>query len=193
MPKMIVITGGPCAGKTSALTELRRRFCSDVEFVPEAATDLILDGIAPWTCDSWLEFQTHVMQLQLKREAAAVSGAYTLVICDRGVCDSRAYLTEDEYEQALAANGLTCETALARYDAVFHLESAAKGDPAAYTQANNKARFENVEEAAEADDRIAAAWADHPNLMRIPYNPDFNAKMDTLAHAIEQLRLEPEA
>lgn len=157
-------------------------------FVPEAATDLILAGTAPWTCASMLEFQTRVIALQLEREDAAFEDAArlgdALVICDRGVCGSRAYLTGKEYAAALAANSLTERDALDRYDAVFHLESVAIADEAAYTQANNDARFEDAAEAALADKRTLAAWSAHPNLRVIASEKTFEAKARNLADAI---------
>ena len=193
--RTIVITGGPCAGKTSALAALRDRFEHDgipAVFVPEAATDLILDGIAPWTCDSMLAFQTQVMALQVRREAealreAAALGPDTLVICDRGICDSHAYLTDADYQQALLSNGLSESQSLARYDAVFHLQSIAIADPASYTHANNEARFENVEEAVLADERTKSAWSAHPRLTVIPSSPDFDDKVATLLAGIAAL------
>ena len=47
----IVITGGPCAGKTTALSKLEKHFTGlgfRVIFINETATELILNGIAPW-------------------------------------------------------------------------------------------------------------------------------------------------
>lgn len=189
--KRIVITGGPCAGKTSAMEYLRGRLADAgiaAVFVPEAATDLILAGTAPWTCASMLEFQTQVIALQLERETAALEEAASLgdalVICDRGVCDSHAYLSDGEYAAALATNGLAEQDALARYDAIFHLESVAVADEAAYTQANNGARFENATEAALADKRTLDAWAAHSNLRIIANEATFEAKARNLADAI---------
>ena len=51
----IVITGGPCAGKTTAMSWIQSNFTKlgyTVLFVPETATELISGGIAPWTCGS---------------------------------------------------------------------------------------------------------------------------------------------
>ena len=186
----VVITGGPCAGKTSAMdvlrAELARRGVA-ARLVPEAATDLILSGVAPWTCASMLEFQTQVIRLQLEREAAAFAGGAALVVCDRGVCDSHAYLSDADYGRALAANGLSARDALARYDAVFHLESVAKASPGAYTRANNSARFEDAHEAAAADDRTLAAWAAHPRVRVIANEASFERKAANLVAAIAAL------
>ena len=187
--KVIAITGGPCAGKTSVMgvvrDELERKGVA-VRLVPEAATDLILEGVAPWTCPSMLHFQTQVIRLQLEREAEALSSGAAVVVCDRGVCDSRAYLTDGEYSRALSANRLAACEALARYDAVFHLESVALADPAAYTRANNTARFESAEEAVAADRRTLNAWSAHPNLHVIGNAGSFDEKAGALVAAIAE-------
>ena len=207
--KKIVITGGPCAGKTSALahvSEQLRRAGVPTLIVPEAATDLILQGIAPWTCPSVLDFQTRVIALQLARENALTQlvGAMTrsttetstrkagdssqqpepVLICDRGVCDSHAYLTDEEFSQALADNGLDEASALARYDAVVHLKSIAKDNPNAYTRQNNDARFEDADEAAKADERGIRAWTLHPVFHVIGNFPTFEEKARALCTAI---------
>ena len=187
--KVIAITGGPCAGKTSAMDVLHERLGNvgvPAVFIPEAATELILSGVAPWTCASMLEFQTRVIALQLEREAAAHAQARgdTLIICDRGLCDSRAYLTDEEYREALGANGIDQAQALARYDAVFHLDSIAKDHPEAYTKDNNGARFESAEEAALVNERVVAAWSAHPNFHVLANRPVFSEKAEALCWAI---------
>ena len=51
----IVITGGPCAGKTTGMSWIQNAFTERgyiVLFVPETATELISGGVAPWTCSS---------------------------------------------------------------------------------------------------------------------------------------------
>ena len=49
----IVITGGPCGGKSTAMSWIQKAFTQmghTVLFVPETATELITAGVAPWTC-----------------------------------------------------------------------------------------------------------------------------------------------
>ena len=51
----IVITGGPCAGKSTAMTWIQDHFTKlgyKVLFIAETATELITGGVAPWTCKS---------------------------------------------------------------------------------------------------------------------------------------------
>ena len=46
----IVLTGGPCAGKTTAMSRIQTHFTKmgyTVLFIPETATELITGGVAP--------------------------------------------------------------------------------------------------------------------------------------------------
>ena len=63
----IVLTGGPCAGKTTALTWINNYFSQrgyTVLTVPETATELITNGVAPWTCGTNYEYQLFQMKFQ---------------------------------------------------------------------------------------------------------------------------------
>ena len=69
----IVVTGGPCGGKTTALDELTnllRRYGYTVFLVNETATELINDGIRPFGNDKLdnLSFQSLILDAQLHKE-----------------------------------------------------------------------------------------------------------------------------
>ena len=56
----IVITGGPCAGKTSGMSWIQNAFIERgyrVIFVSETATELITGGVVTSACSSNEEFQ----------------------------------------------------------------------------------------------------------------------------------------
>ena len=66
----IVITGGPCAGKSTAMSWVHNAFIEmvyTVLFVPETATELITGGVAPWTCGTNAEYQKCQLELRLKK------------------------------------------------------------------------------------------------------------------------------
>ena len=68
----IVITGGPCAGKTTGMGKIQKEFAKlgyKVLFVPETATELITGGVAPWTCGSNLDYQKCQVRLQKEKES----------------------------------------------------------------------------------------------------------------------------
>ena len=69
--RKIVLTGGPCAGKTTGLSWIRNAFSQrgwTVLIVPETATELISGGVAPWTCGTNLDYQLGQVRLQLTKE-----------------------------------------------------------------------------------------------------------------------------
>ena len=197
----IVLTGGPCAGKTTALTWIHNYFTErgySVIFVPETATELISNGVAPWTCGTNYDYQTCQIKLQKIKEEIFEAGARTmkndkiLIVCDRGVLDNKAYMKPVEFKQLLKELGTNETKERDSYDAVFHLVSAAKGKEEVYTLSNNKARTETVEEARKLDDKVIEAWTGHPHLRIIDNSTDFEEKLERLLKEIASFLGEPE-
>ena len=197
----IVITGGPCAGKTTAMSWVQNAFTQlgyTVLFVPETATELITGGVAPWTCGTNEDYQKCQMRLQAEKEAVFEQAAATmpvekvLIVCDRGALDNKAYMSELEFSCVLSALGATEVELRDGYDAVFHLVTAAKGAEAFYTTANNNARTETPEEAAALGDKLIAAWTGHPHFRIIDNTTDFEDKMKRLIAEISMFLGEPE-
>ena len=197
----IVITGGPCAGKSTALSWIQNAFTQlgyAVLFVPETATELIGGGAAPWTLRENLDYQKCQMTLQLAKEQVFLEAARhmkaekVLLVCDRGALDNRVYMTDAEWAQLLDALKLQEVTLRDGYDAVFHLVTAAVGARAYYTTANNATRRESPEEAAALDERLIAAWTGHPHLRVIDNSTGFEEKMKRLIAEIRAFLGEPE-
>ncbi|MBO6159694.1 MAG: ATP-binding protein [Firmicutes bacterium] len=191
--KKIVITGGPCGGKSTAMRWISHVFTEvgyKVLFVSETATELITGGVAPWTCGSNLEYQKCQVSLQMFKEKIYEQAARTmpqekiLIVCDRAALDNKAYMTDEEYRIVLDGLGLEEKSVILSYDAVFHLVTAAKDTVRFYTFENNQARYENVEEAVALDERIWQCWSPHPHHRRIPGQEDFAEKMRLLVGEI---------
>ena len=203
MVTMIVLTGGPCSGKTTALSRIVTYFSGaprnyKVIIVPETATELITGGIAPGDCGSNLDFQRCQMNLQLQKEqifeqaAKSMPDEKILIVCDRGAMDNKAYMDQETFSCIIQELGISETELRDRYDAVFHLVTAAKGAEAYYTTANNTARTETLEQAAEMDDKVLNAWTGHPHLRMIDNSSDFDGKMHRLMHEISIFLGEPE-
>ncbi len=199
--RKIVITGGPCAGKTTALSWIQNTFTKKgyrVLFVPETATELISGGVAPWTCGTNADYQKGQVRLQLVKEDIFLKAAQTmdadriLIVCDRGALDNRAYMDEAEWAEVLDALQADEVSLRDSYDAVFHLVTAARGAEEAYTLSNNIARTESVEQACEVDDKLIAAWTGHPHLRIIDNATDFQQKLERLIAEIASFLGEPE-
>ncbi len=197
----IVITGGPCAGKSTAMSWIQNAFTQKgygVLFVPETATELITGGVTPWDCGSVLDYQSCQFQLQLEKERVYEQAARTmakekiLIVCDRGTLDNKAYMTDLEFNIMLSRMDIGETELRDQYDAVFHLVTAAKGAEQYYTTANNEARRETPEEAAVLDDKLIAAWTGHPHFRVIDNSSDFEGKMKRLIKEISVFLGEPE-
>ena len=197
----IVVTGGPCAGKSTAMSWVQNAFTQmgyTVLFVPETATELITGGVAPWTCKSNVDYQKCQMKLQMEKEkvfeqaARAMMADKVLIVCDRGILDNKAYMDDLEFAEAvqfIQSNEVELRDS---YDAVFHLVTAAKGAEEFYTTANNAARTETVEEAAALDDKLISAWTGHPHFRVIDNSTAFEEKMKKLVAEISSFLGEPE-
>ena len=197
----LVITGGPCAGKSTALSHIQTVFSRmgyRVLFISESASELITGGVAPWTCASNFEFQNNLLRLQLEKEKIYEAAAKNmdcekvLIVCDRGALDNKAYMSEAEFALLLEQLGLNEVELRDNYDCVFHLVSAAKGAEEFYTTANNSARTETVEEAAALDDKFIYAWTGHPHFRVIDNSTDFGKKIERLIAEISAYLGEPE-
>lgn len=182
-----VITGGPCAGKTTALSKLDRVFTDrgyKVIIVAETATEVIVSGVNPNEI-SVLEFQRVIMGRGVNKEetirrAAKFFKKDVVIFYDRGMLDSKAYMDYADFLQVLKENGLTETEARDNYDAVFHLVTAAIGAEEYYTTQNNEARSESPKQAAELDTKTRNSWLGHPHLRVIDNSTGFSDKIDRL-------------
>ena len=192
--KKIVITGGPCAGKSAGFKRIKEEFGAlgyTVLFVAETATELILGGVAPDTCKSVAEYEKMQAILQMEKEkvflkaAEGMANDKILIVCDRGTADIKAYMSEDEFSEVLKGLGKSESELRDDYDAVFHLVTTAKGAAEYYTTENNSARTETPEQAAELDDRLIEVWKEHSFYRVIDNSTDFKTKIDRLIRCIK--------
>lgn len=186
MINKIVITGGPCAGKTTCLEHIGAYYSSlgfEVIIIPETATNLINSGVTNESCGSAINFQRKVMKNQLFNENnIRAKTDKTIVFLDRGLMDGSAYITDEEFSTILAENGISLIDARDRYDAVFHLMTGARADD--YTTENNPARTESKEQAIELDNKIISAWVGAPHFRVIENERNFEDKLNNLISEI---------
>lgn len=190
----IVVTGGPCAGKTSVLNAIRDYYGDHVLLVPETATILLSGGFpqpgrdCEWS-QTWQDiFQIAVTNTQLALEAIyeieARRRGLTLLVLDRGLLDGAAYLTRGQHEYCVRF-GLRREVIHDRYAAVIHLESLATAQPALYGSTNNACRYETLEQAQALEYAVRAAWAGHPYHTFLPSSVTLAEQIEMVKHLIE--------
>lgn len=192
----IVLTGGPCAGKTSALARIEEYFTElgyKVLIVGESATELIKGGIRPFGDKALksFDFQDTILKYQLQKELLYNDVANKLsshdkciIIYDRGLMDNSAYISEEEFDILLKNNNLIKLDLMDRYDMVIHLVTAADGASDYYTLSNNTARSEGINEAILLDSKTMTSWQGHQNLHIIDNSVSFDEKMNSVIECI---------
>ena len=174
----IVLTGGPCAGKTTAISKIEEELTSlgyYVIIIPESATELINSGIKPFGNSKidLLNFQKLILNYQLGKENFYQQAIKLLdkdtkciIICDRGALDNQEYITKEQFNEVIKEFGYTRISLLNRYDMILHLVTAADGKEEYYTLENNSARTETIEEARELDKKTLNAWIGHKGIFK---------------------------
>ena len=196
VPK-VVLTGGPCAGKTSCLRAIREQFGEQIVTVPEAATLLLGSGLPPpghervrHLQEEWIHaFQGAILSLQQTLEDTcerlARSCQARLLVCDRGLLDGAAYWPGGR-ESFLRHFGLPVEKCFARYRTVLHLQSLAEAHPHLYGPENNAIRYEDAADALRVEQSVRAAWEGHPGLIVVPAEGEPHVK---IARVLDHVRV----
>lgn len=189
----IVITGGPCGGKTTGLSFIEQgltKYGYKVIILNESATEIINSRLDFKSCADNYEFEKNIIRLQIEKERLYEEACRKLphdkvvLICDRGVMDCKSYTSTEDFDRILRDLDTSEVDLRDNYDAVFHLVTAAKGAEEYYTLANNTARFETLEESVIADDRTMNCWVGHPHFRAIDNSTGFDQKMKRLLHEI---------
>lgn len=181
--KLVVLTGGPGAGKTAVLEVVRKQFCEHVAVLPEAASILFGGGFPRRSTESAQRAsQRAIFRVQRELERMVVEEAMVAVaLCDRGTLDGLAYWPGDPdtfWREVEVAR----EAELTRYAAVIHLRTPRDGH--GYNH-ENPVRTESAAQALAADERIALAWAGHPRRFVVESCDDF---LEKLARVIALIR-----
>jgi predicted ATPase len=206
----VVLTGGPCGGKSSCLSHLMRTACVDgydVLVVPEVATLLFNGGVQLPRCEAdVVNFQSQLMRVQLASERAFTSiaertGRPTIIVMDRGLLDGKGYVeTPDMWAKVIARHGVDDCYLLNRYDAIVHLVTSADGAEAYYKQGHvtdddGRAVFraETAEQARALDAKMRSCWSSHAEHHVIHNKGSFVAKMEAATAAVMAVarRLQP--
>ena len=130
----LVLTGGPCGGKTTGQARLSTFFENlgwKVYRVPETANILLSGGVdfADLTKEAQQQFQANLLKTMMQIEnsffdLAKASSRNCLVICDRGAMDASAFVSRHQWEDILRTNDLDeVEIRDNRYNQVVHMVS----------------------------------------------------------------------
>lgn len=161
--KKIVLAGGPACGKSGVIHRLQRfpqNPAVHVVFVNEVASvvmkwpEYIRDNDDP-TVRQYYILKTQIMLEDLARAEAEKSGKERgLIVCDRGVLDAFAYLTNEELAKIITPE--EAESFARRYDGVLTFEETKEEH---FSSRNNSARVErDYEDARRIGERTREVW-----------------------------------
>jgi predicted ATPase len=174
--KLIVLTGGPGAGKSAIMEASRQIFGKKIIQLPEAAS-IVYTGGFPRKNTKYgiMAAQRAISCVQRELEEMIFSDSpNTIALCDRGIMDGGAYWPGglDEFCQAV---GFTKQQIFDRYHTVIHLHtpSAEQG----YNN-DNPIRIETAAEAQALDEKIRLVWRGHPNLHEVQATEKFTDKIE---------------
>jgi predicted ATPase len=183
--RLVVLTGGPGAGKTALLEMVRENFCEHVAVLPEAASIVFGGGFPRRSSDGARRAaQRAIYRVQRELESLVLDEGHAAVaLCDRGTLDGLAYWPGSP-ETFCREVDTTVEQELRRYSAVIHLRTPKL--EGAYNH-ENPLRIESMREALAADQRIAEMWQKHPRVFFVDEARDF---LEKVARALALIREE---
>ena len=202
----IVITGGPCGGKTSALNGIADMLENEgytVIICHETATGIINARITPKGNENvgtltLRDFQKLILDEQYAKEEVRLEAAQktdndkVVVIFDRGILDNRAYIPFEEFEELCRDKGVTEKEIMERYDLVIHMVSCAKDKPESYNLESNEARMEGIEEARIVESNTERAWYNFPNRYIVENDCTFEEKIERVKDIVRSCIVEKE-
>lgn len=193
----IVLTGGPCSGKSTCLEMITKRL-EEVGYkvitVPETAREIIQNITIPRPDDYEfsLIFQEAILKLQLTKEMIAESFAKicslekdVVILYDRSVLDNPVYLPYlKDFNTMLQKHNEKYFNLAQKYDLVIDLVTVASKFEHEYI--NDGVRLENNEVAIQLDKRTTNAYLSCRNLKIVPPTQDIQEKVDlAMSHIID--------
>ena len=193
----IVLTGGPCAGKTTTIAKVKEDLENlgyHVLLLNECATEIINGGIRPFGDNqvSVFDFQNEILNLQIFKEKRFLDiisklpeDTKCIILSDRGIMDSKAYLGSELFTKLLDQNNLKEDDLGQQYDMVIHLVTVAANNQNKYNNSTNSARFEeDIDEVLDLDRRTNEVWQKHKNLKRVEATGTIEEKIEKVINII---------
>lgn len=186
--QLIVLTGGPGAGKTAVLEMAKNSLPEDAIILPEAAS--IIFGGGFWRLPSSTAkaaAQRAIFHVQTEIEnLVCEEKKWVMGLCDRGTLDGLAYWPESE-ELFWKFSQTTMDQELNKYYAVIHLRTPS--DIYGYDH-SNPLRIESAIQSKMIDDKIAGIWKNHPRYVEVQSTQSFLTKAQTAVNQILKFQSE---
>ena len=155
----IVLTGGPCGGKTDSIEFLSQKLTEQnylVKIVDETANSLLKLGYMPSENISTFDFQNLLFKIQFLNEYMSESKT-NILLCDRGLFDGKVYMGNDDFQKILALNKVKEKEAFSTYDGALYFRSISYEYPDEFSK---KRIYESPEIGRIRDERCKEIWID---------------------------------
>lgn len=203
----VVLTGGPCAGKSSSMKSLAEKLGKqgfDVYVVPEVPT-LLLNGGCVYPGihggEALVTFEASLVELQLQMERtffniASSTGNQSVILYDRGLLDVAAYMPRSFWPRVLNYNSWVRAGMLGvleRYDLVIHLVTSADGAEKSFLSSRLGNHSDDSDQnaamklAKELDQKILESYRGHPHHHVVDNSVDFPRKLERAFQHVERM------
>lgn len=155
----IVLTGGPCGGKTDSIDFLSKRLIEQdysVKIVNETANSLLKLGYMPGVNISIFDFQNLLFKIQFLKEYIS-EGRANILLCDRGLFDGKVYIEDDDFQKILNLNKVEEKEVLSTYDGALYFRSISYEYPDEFSK---RRIYESPEVGIIRDERCKKIWID---------------------------------
>lgn len=153
----IVLTGGPCGGKSTSIDFIGNKLKKlgySVDVIDETARTLLKLGYIPNNNISTFDFQNLLFKVQFLKEYRSEKKS-SFMLCDRGLLDGKAYMSDEEFKKILTLNDILEETILSTYDLALYFRSIAHEYPEEFKK---QRIFETPEISRIRDERCRDIW-----------------------------------
>lgn len=155
----IVLTGGPCGGKSDSIEFLSKKLLEQeysVKIVEETANSLLKLGYIPSVNISTFDFQNLLFKIQFLNEYMS-EGKSNILLCDRGLFDSKVYIGNDDFQRILNLNKVEEKEVFLTYDSALYFRSISYEYPDEFSK---KRIYESPEVGRIRDERCKEIWID---------------------------------
>ena len=153
----VVLTGGPCGGKTESIMFLSDKLIGygySVSFIEETADLLLKMGFMPNENISTFDFQDLLLKIQFIREYS-IEGKTEVLLCDRGLLDGKAYIDNDSFKKILDNTNLDEISIMNTYDTALYFRSISYELPELFIQ---KRIYESPSKGQLRDEQCRRIW-----------------------------------
>lgn len=181
----IVLTGGPCGGKSESIHFLSRKLIEQkysVKIINETANALLKIGYVPNTNISIFDFQNLLFKIQFLNEYI-LEGTSEILLCDRGLFDGKVYINDTDFQKILDLNKMNEHDVFSTYACALYFKSISYEYPDEFIK---KRIYETPEVGMYRDERCKTIWAE--KIIFCDYNnlDGFNNKQKMIFNSLKK-------